>query len=121
MAWSDHVAAALDQALDGDGDVIGQEVRDGDAWCFEFVGLAYVVCRVEQFTNGKKEFVVVAGQGSGFNAVMPALVDMATSLGCHSLRMHSKNPAIGRMGRRFGFETTEYVFKAVIDGQQQQK
>lgn len=116
MPWSAQVKAALDKALGDDSEIIGNEITQGRAWCWCFGGLGYLVCRWDIFP-GCKELVVVAGQGRGLMSMAPFVMQFAKANQADSVRTHSKNPAVGRLWRKYGFKLDEYVFKAVISGQ----
>lgn len=111
--WSERVAQGITRAAGDDLKEIKAQVQTGAASCFEFVGLGFVVVRIEHYSTSK-EFVIVAGEGRSFKTAAPILRAMAKRSGCDCIRTHTKSRAIARLWSRYGLALDEYVLKGSI-------
>jgi hypothetical protein len=115
--WTPETEALIASALeDGELPEIKQQVRNGAALFAVKYGeeiVAAFVLRLDQFA-GYTEGVVVAGAGElhGVDLTASILPEIEKRfVGCDSIRMHTRLPALARKLRRQGYAAGEIVLK----------
>jgi len=106
--WGHSISRKLEISAGNDLALIKSEVEHSQSqlWrCQSFYNLAFVVTRIEH-----GELVIVLFEGSGLNEFMPFFIKRAIELKL-SIRAHVKRKGLLKMGRKLGFELSEYVIR----------
>lgn len=116
--WSKDAAEGLKLSLAGDLQAIADEVQAGIAELWSVGGHGYVITRFE-INGGKKELVLVAGEGFkkdgiGYIESVKAFCNIAAAAGAETVRAHSSIKGIGRLLQSIGFNELERVYRLVI-------
>ena len=102
---ADFLAPALGDDLE---EVRGECQRD-EATLVKLSGAAsgMIITRIEQYPDGLKELVVVAGRGRNMAAVIETLTAICRKNAIRSIRVHSSRKGYQRLVEPMGFELIE--------------
>lgn len=102
---ADFLAPALGDDLE---EVRGECQRD-EATLVKLSGAAsgMIITRIEQYPDGLKELVVVAGRGRNMAAVIETLTAICRKNAISSIRVHSSRKGYQRLVEPMGFELIE--------------
>lgn len=121
-AWSPQIAAECLQIASGPEVAAWRENVEAGAWqalevrqAGERVG--HVLLMVEETALGP-EMVIVSGVGRGMDLLgefMPRVERYAESLGCKSVRFHTKRPGLMKRGQeQHGYGFAEAIYRKVL-------
>lgn len=118
--WLDSTPRDLRGSCGADVEIIKSNVQAGMANLYHLTGNGvdvWAVTRGEDAAYGK-EFVVCCVGGRGMRLAGHALKEAAIQSGFNSIRYHTKNAAVQRLYKRFGFagNEVERVYRLNLSG-----
>jgi hypothetical protein len=103
-----EVEKVLLPAFLADADFIKNEISSGAAELFR-VNSAFFVTRLES-----AELVIIAVAGKDLPAAAKIMFNAAKTIGCQSIRFHTKRKALARMLKEFKPEYVETVYRGKL-------
>gem|GEM_PF-4734584 len=117
IAWFEGIEKHLRGALDDRAmKLVKSEVESGESTLFFVAGHGYFVTRIEGFSDGTKELVLVAWQGKNTEPLIDHLRSSCKKSGVQTMRFHTaiaENLA-SRFTKKMGFCRVETVYKMEV-------